>query len=167
MHGHAVRGLAWDDRPEDYMLALQRRLEPLEIGLEVHDDHGKFLAEFEQNDYDFVVLDLFKDKGANYQDVGRTLADSVAHAVSSKPWYPIFIVTEHLDRMLPEHHQNLPSSAFLRYKADPVFVAKLIKEDLVRRGVFTSRNKVFLIRSTAQPAAESVKHWLALPSQQR
>jgi len=160
----AVKGLAWDDQPDDWMTYLRQRLESHHISLEIHRDHGAFLAEFEHNLYDFVVLDLFKVGGnTEHRAVGQGLAEAVARKVHEKPWYPIFVVTGFLDRLVPQHLEALPPTAILRYKADPVFLAQLIKEDLVRRGVFTSRQKVFLIRCTRQIAAEEVKIWLGAP----
>jgi len=164
-----VRGLAWDDKPEDYMLKLQRRLAPLGIGLEVLSDYAKFAQAFDQNQslYDFVILDLFDENHVESKDTGKKLAEYVARKVSHKPWYPIFIVTAQLSRLQPEHMDHtLPANAVVRYKADAVFLAQLIKEDLIRRGVFTSRRKVFLIRSTVGDRAKKVdelRNWLKEP----
>jgi len=159
----AVKGLAWDDKPDEYMILLRRQLESYHINLEIERDHGAFLAEFDNNLYDFVVLDLFKEGGTQHRAVGQNLAEAVARKVHEKPWYPIFVVTGFLERLVPENFEALPPGAMLRYKADPVFLAQLIKEDLVRRGVFTSRQKVFLIRCVTQTAAEGVKTWLGSP----
>lgn len=157
---HAVKGLAWDDKPEEYMYMLRKCLADLEIDLEVEDDHGVFLKKFNPGSYDFVVLDLFRDSGPRFSEVGKKLAARVHEGAHDKPWFPIFIMTGFLERLRPEHFDDLPTDVLLRYKADPVFVAMLIKEDLTRRGVFISRRKVFLIRHTDHPDGIAVEEWL-------
>lgn len=109
-----------------------------------------------------MTLDLFDDENSSRKDLfdndppnskprGKELAEHVARAVSNKPWYPIFILTQQLSRLQPKHmDQTLPPNAFVRYKAEAVFLASLIKEDLVQRGIFTSRQQVFLIHSNTK-----------------
>lgn len=159
---YKVKGLAWDDEPEEYMNKLQSRLKQYHVGLEIEDDYGRFLAKFDPTLYDFVVLDVFDDtdQRAGDGEVGTRLAEKVAAAVHDRPWFPIFVVTGKLNRLLPESFANLPQNALLRYKADAVFIARLIKDDLVRRGVFISRRKVFLIRQTNHTHPLEVEQWL-------
>lgn len=161
-----IRGLAWDDKPEEYMSRLRRRLKPLHIGLEVEEDHGRFLERFDAEYFDFAVLDLFDDSGSADSEKGTILAQHISNAMRDKPWYPIFVITGFLERLKGGHFDHLPSGALLRYKADEVFIAKLIQEDLKRRGVLVSRRKVFMIRSAADTFAEELERWLSEPPRQ-
>jgi len=136
-----IRGLAWDDKPEEYMVRLQRRLKPLNIGLEVEEDHGRFLDRFDSEVFDFALLDLFDDSGSLPSEKGTKLAQHITDAMRDKPWYPTFVITGYLERLNSDHFDKLPAGALLRYKADPVFIARLIQEDLRRRGVLVSRRK--------------------------
>jgi hypothetical protein len=145
------------------MHRLRRRLEKIGIELQVESDHGRFLDRFEQEIFDFVVVDLFDDRGAQFSAKGNLLAERIGGLVSDKPWYPIFIVTSYLERLSGDVFEHLPDGALLRYKADPVFIARLIQEDLKRRGVFISRRKVFLIQASKHPQAKGLRDWLKEP----
>jgi predicted nucleotide-binding protein len=157
-----VRGLAWDDEPEDFMNRLRRRLSALRIELEVEEDHGRFLERFDNGHFDFVVLDLF-DETRSSSEVGAKLATHISRAMAHKPWYPVFVVTNKLERLNSNSFEALPPGAMLRYKADAVFIARLIEEDLKRRGALVDRNQVFLIRSVADAEADQLRSWLSEP----
>jgi predicted nucleotide-binding protein len=160
-----VRGLAWDDEPY-YMTLLKDRLRVYDIELEIYQDRKDFSDAFALGEWDFVVLDLFKEEeGKMPERVGPQLARLVESAKRSEPWYPIFLLTAHVER-LERSDFNLPANVILQYKDEGDWVALYIKEQLVQRGVYVDRRKVFQIHCSAAATYEShakrVKDRLAL-----
>ena len=159
-----IRGLAWDDKPE-YMSLLKERLRIHGIELQVHKDRTEFEDEFTLGRWDFVLLDLFSEAhGQTPVRVGPELARFVLSAKRDEPWYPIFLLTAQLQR-LDASDFNLPPNVLVQYKGDSAWVALYIKEQLIQRGVYVDRRKVFQIHCSAPETydryAKKVKERLA------
>lgn len=160
-----VRGLAWDDEPY-YMILLKDRLRAYDIELEVYQHQNEFSDAFAKGQWDFVVLDLFREgEGRVPERVGAQLARLVESARRYEPWYPIFLLTAHLER-LDRSDFNLPANVILQYKEEGNWVALYIKEHLAQRGVYVDRRRVFQIHCSAEATyeryAKKVKERLAI-----
>jgi hypothetical protein len=158
-----IQGLAWDDKPEDYMDLLKVRLARAHVDLEVHKKPDEFYDALDNGRWDFVVVDVFDESRGKFDPVGLELAQRAAEG--RPPWYPVFVLTARVEQLLPEHWKRLPRTASLRYKSDPVSLAYLIKDELVQRGVFVDRNRVFFVHSCAEgsgirTSVEMVRRWL-------
>lgn len=158
---NSLKGLAWDDQPEKYMLKLKDKLSRFGMDLEICDERDDFHDRFLSRRWDFVILDLVEE--ASGELAGISLAHFVANQQRPEPGFPIFILTDYLQTLVDKSIQ-LPLNASIRYKAEPVSVAQYIKEDLVQKGIFVNRKKVFQINCSKKEIyknyGEKVKRWL-------
>lgn len=145
-----IRGIAWDDEPENHMDYLKEFLDNHGIELTVFQSVEKFDRAFFANldDWDFAVTDLIdtRDKPPNSY-TGLKLAQKVAIAKANHPFFPIYLLSVEPQKI---HSQQalLPFNILPRYKAEPDYVAHYIKVDLELRGIFVNRQNVFQIHNS-------------------
>lgn len=163
-----IRGLVWDDEAYnyDYMSNLKIRLDRHGIEISLYDDRKLFTDALSFDEWDFVITDLFhKELNHSNERPGVEIARYVADIKKSKPWYPIFILTQHPEKLTREDFK-LPANVIFRYKDEVDWMAYYIKEELVQRGVFVDRKAVFLIhhveKATHSEYAEKIKERLRL-----
>lgn len=144
-----IRGLVWDDDPEDFMVDLQTTMEIQGVELAIREYEQDFIQLMTQGSWDFVIIDLLD--GRTNSTRGVDLARTVANIKKSDISYPIFLLTHDPGRMTKELYGMLPMNAVVRGKNDLFWTAQFIREELERRGVYVDRKRVFSIRSQNNP----------------
>ncbi len=140
-----VTGLVWDDEPELFMQYLKEVLRPQQIELSICEHREDFESLFRDGSWDFVILDLFDE--ASGKMTGLDLARLVSHAKRREQSYPIFILTQFTSKIVTEIYNNIPLNAVLRGKSDLFWTAQYIKEELIQRGVYVDKRRVFCVHN--------------------
>ena len=142
-----MKALAWDDEVDAYIKSLKEHLKSYKINLEITENENHFIERFNQEKWDFVVLDyLQKDSPTvgKFDAVGARLANGIMNWRKGKH-LPIFMITKHFDR-LHASEVGLPPSVILKSKSTRSgWMASEIYHTLKERGVYVDTKKVFLI----------------------
>lgn len=136
--------LAWDDEPLGYIKNLAGHLKRLGIDVTICDDEDQFIHALHDptKKWDFVITDLVKANSPAFLEDDPRIGAGIAQHVKD---IPVFLVTQHYSRFDPEK-LGIPSHVVMRSKSThPGWQAADIRDELRRRGMFTGRNKVFLI----------------------
>lgn len=141
-----MRALAWDDQPDGYMKDLADELRAFGIEVTVCGLEREFRKQFlhPEKKWDFVITDLMTGDSTaiseNDAKTGVVIARRAAEAA-----LPVFMVTQHYTRFDPAA-LGIPPQVVIRSKStDPGWQAGDIRDELVRRGLFTDPKRVFLI----------------------
>lgn len=158
-----MRALAWDDKPEEYMVILKKYLVRFGIDIEIVETEEEFVDRFYQGGWDFVISDLVR-KDSPAQGEVENLGDRLARAVSESQQgknMTVFLVTEYYDRV-SDKAMKLPANVIVKSKSTfPGWMAGEIYQELVRRGVYVNRKRVFLIYGHDHGAHEDVEAFLS------
>src|SRR5262249_34324030 len=127
-------------------------LDPFRIGLEVYNTKAAFYDAFNRSPWDFVVVDLFDEKE---EPAGFKMAEVVAGAKHSEPWYPIFVFTSYPERLVSVDYPHR-LNVLVRPKDTPEWSAVVISQELARSGVLVDQKKVFLIENCNEPVRSAV-----------
>lgn len=162
-----MKALAWDDKPQNYLESLKKRLLKYNIILEFEVDPDRFKERFAQDKWDFVVLDYLdespKEKGTIVQGREEGLGAILAREISIRNPIPIFIITAHIDRLALEA-SNLPINVSIHSKnTSTAWMAGDIVTILKKEGLYSNPKEVFLIYGhdvNAKNATQSVRDFL-------
>jgi|SRR5271157_6207116 len=158
-----MRGLAWDDEPQDYLEPLKRCLKPYQIKLEIEEKWPRFLQKFRSRDekWDFIITDLYSPEPPGTAIESPDTGVRIAH-VAVEQGLPLFVITKELEKAVIK--AGLPRQAIVKTKSMPVaWMADEICGELQRRGVLVDKKKVFVIYGRdrqATGARESLKAFL-------
>lgn len=110
---YVLRGLGWDDEPEEYMPRIKQVLEErYNIGFEYTEKELVFEKMFsDDNHYDFVILDLIKinEDGSTNLFAGYNLASIIRN---KRPNIPVFFITSD-DRLALKQEIRLPKPKWI------------------------------------------------------
>lgn len=136
-----LTALAWDDNPEEYFEDLRTHLYEHGIEMEVRRDYRDIPGLLDRRRWDLVVLDVLDESFvAEAEDEKRGL--KIWHWAYEKG-LPVYFVTSKPE--IPRDSQ-IPIDIPIISKLTPAsFAAFDIKRDLIRKGRWINRKKVFLI----------------------
>lgn len=143
-----IRGLAWDDRPEELQKLAEHLHKTYDISLEIESDQDQFVHRFaarEHDPWDFVVVDMMLaaiHEGDAPMPVGGKLVRQIrtmSHDI------PVFIITA-APELVYDVNLGISWPWFVISKSDLVSVmASDLQHKLAHLGVYVDRRKVFLV----------------------
>lgn len=140
--------LAWDDRPEDYFLAIKKHFAAANISMEITEKAEDFRAKLRSDHWDFVITDIVDENRGEEVFTGKELAREAAAT------HPVFVLTDLLETERIEELE-LPRSVVVKTKrTPPAFTAREITQDLRRRGLLPFADRVFIIRGNSEGAGD-------------
>ena len=158
-----IRGLAWDDKPAEYMAGLKQNLAHRGIELEICQHQDDFYSAFDRGGWSFVVVDLLDRTALGSAPVGLDISRYVANA-NREPWFPIFVVTGEMQLVVGDYYKQLPMGAVLSFKTPAPLMALSIQRSLEQRGLYVDHRKVFVISKFSgadlAPAGDRLAQWL-------
>src|SRR5262249_33899050 len=132
-----MRGLAWDDEPNEYVADLQEDLGKLGVHLEITSSEDDFASKFAHGNWDFIVTDLVEESISDPEgDSDRGVR--IARRTAAKG-LPVFILTKFPQRITSEE-LDVPDSVIIRSKTTlPAWMAQQVIADLKKLGIFVNR----------------------------
>lgn len=161
-----MRGLAWDDAPNDYMKLLSKdfaRNEQYPIELDVCESEEEFYKKLEKEHWDFVITDLLKEQEEDeYKLVGFQIAERV-RVIKDNVRFPIFIVTNKAGIAVEDSRAFRPGQIIKSKKIEPFWMTYEIRDELKRQGLLVNSKKVFIVYghdATSNGAKEDIIKFL-------
>lgn len=166
-----MKGIIWDDKPEDYFVNFPIFCERFGIEIEIFDSEIEFCDKFRKNkhQYDFIIVDLIREDapatGENTSAGPKLLNKLMPDIVASKHGInmPVFIVTSQINLVTSED-LDIPLNLTLKSKSTSVdWLAMDIHQELKTQGVYVNTRKVFLIYGhdqDAQGTTDDIRQYL-------
>jgi len=147
-----MRGIAWDDKPADYLEILRHHLQDYyNVKMVIVDSPVELLAATREGLWDFVVTDWVMETEDGTED--KKIGLDLVHRLSGD--LPVFVVTRQFKAI---ELSDFPNNVIFKSKSTlPAWMAHDIVSDLRSRGVFVDHRKVFLIKGMGSEADGSAQ----------